>query len=316
MSETGPQNQPDEVLVDLLIKQVTEGLSPTEERELDVLDSEAASALARDFERAAAAVALAGAPAAGPLPAALAQRIEADARAFFATGGAREDSPRVAAPRMAAPRMAAPRTAAPPKVVDLDAARSAAAERLPAPRAPALGWWAAAACLVLAAAAWLRPPAPLQVASVPVVAVPPAVETPKIEPAPPTPAEERQALLTRPDAMKVTIGGTKEPAAAGMSADVVWDPATQRGYLHVVGLARNDPKLHQYQLWIFDGQRDQRYPVDGGVFDVPADSPEVVLPIRAAVLVHDAKAFAITIEKPGGAVVSARDHVVGLGKAG
>jgi anti-sigma-K factor RskA len=112
------------------------------------------------------------------------------------------------------------------------------------------------------------------------------------------------------------VGATKEPAAAGMTADVVWDPATQRGYLHVVGLAHNDPKLRQYQMWIFDGQRDQRYPVDGGVFDMPENGSEVVVPIRAALLVHDAKAFAVTIEKPGGVVVSARDHVVGLGKAG
>jgi len=301
MAGTGSQNQPDEALVDLLIKQVTEGLSPAEERELDVLDSEAASALARDFERAAAAVALAGTPPAGPLPAALAERIEADARVFFA-GAAREAPPRVAAP---------------PKVAELDATRSPAAQRRPTPVSPALGWWAAAACLVLAAAGWLRSPAPVPVANLPpvVVSQPPA-ETPKVEPAPPTPAEQREALLTRPDALKVTLGGTKEPAAAGMSADVVWDPAAQRGYLHVVGLARNDPKLHQYQLWIFDGQRDQRYPVDGGVFDMPGNASEVVLPIRAALPVHDAKAFAITIEKPGGAVVSARDHVVGLGKAG
>ena len=38
MSETGPQAQPDEAMVDLLIKQVTEGLSPAEQRALDVLD--------------------------------------------------------------------------------------------------------------------------------------------------------------------------------------------------------------------------------------------------------------------------------------
>jgi hypothetical protein len=295
MAGTGPQNQPDEALVDLLIKQVTEGLSAAEQRELDVLDSETASALARDFERAAAAVTLAGTPSGDVLPPALAQRIEADARAFFASAAS---------------------AGAPGNVVELQAARDAQAEPRPAPRRASLGWWAAAACLMLAVWGWLRsPPAP-PLASEPVVVAPPVVTTPKIEPKPPTPAEAREAMLARPDALKVTIGATKEPAAAGMSADVVWDPATQKGYLHVSGLARNDPKLHQYQLWIFDGQRDQRYPVDGGVFDMPENSSEVVLPIRAALLVHDAKAFAVTIEKPGGAVVSARDHVVGLGKAG
>jgi anti-sigma-K factor RskA len=95
----------------------------------------------------------------------------------------------------------------------------------------------------------------------------------------------------------------------------VWNPATQRGFLHLVGLKPNDPRVDQYQLWIFDGERDQRYPVDGGVFDVPANASEVLVPIRAAVPVHAAKAFAVTVEKPGGAVVSARDHVVALGQA-
>jgi len=32
--------------------------------------------------------------------------------------------------------------------------------------------------------------------------------------------------------------------------------------------------------------------------------------------VHLAKAFAVTVEKPGGAVVSTRDRVVALGAAG
>ena len=36
------------------------------------------------------------------------------------------------------------------------------------------------------------------------------------------------------------------------------------------GLAANNPTQIQYQLWMFDAERDERYPVDGGVFDVPA----------------------------------------------
>jgi anti-sigma-K factor RskA len=74
--------------------------------------------------------------------------------------------------------------------------------------------------------------------------------------------------------------------------------------------------LRQYQLWIFDGGRDQRYPVDGGVFDVPTNATEVVIPIHAALPVLSAKAFAVTVEKPGGVVVSGRQHVVVLGAAG
>jgi anti-sigma-K factor RskA len=141
------------------------------------------------------------------------------------------------------------------------------------------------------------------------------MRVPPVVTPPPTPAEERAAMLSQPDALKVTLGATQDPAATGASGDVVWDPITQRGFIRFVGLKPNDPRLHQYQLWIFDGERDPRYPVDGGVFDVPADSAEVVVPIRAALRVHDPKAFAVTIEKPGGAVVSDRGHVVALGKA-
>ena len=52
MSDELPQNPPDDALIDLLVKHVTEGLSPAEQRELDVLDGPATSAYLRDFERA------------------------------------------------------------------------------------------------------------------------------------------------------------------------------------------------------------------------------------------------------------------------
>ena len=123
-------------------------------------------------------------------------------------------------------------------------------------------------------------------------------------------------LLASSESLKVTLAPTKDSAAAGVTADVVWDPATQTGYLHLVGLAVNDPAVRQYQIWIFDGGRDKRYPVDGGVFDVPADSGEVVIPIHATLPVLKLAAFAVTVEKPGGAVVSGREHVVALGTAG
>ena len=292
MSERGPQDQPDEAMVDLLIKQVTDGLSPAEQRALDVLDSAVVSAHLRDFERAAAAIALAGSANAPPLPPDLAKLVARQAEQHFgAMAGA--DKP-----------------------IDLAAARSAATARAPAaaPRSQAYGWLAAAACLVLAVVAWNRPPpqAPTAQVSPP----PAAVAPPAVPPAPPTPAEERAALLAKADSLKVTFGATKDPAAHGVSGDVVWDPATQRGFMRLVGLAPNDPAMRQYQLWIFDGGRDKRYPVDGGVFDIPANATEVVLPIRAALPVLSPKAFAVTIEKPGGVVVSGREHVVALGAAG
>jgi Anti-sigma-K factor rskA len=286
MAEQGPQNQPDEAMLDLLIKQVTEGLSPEEQRELDVMDNASVSAHERALERTTAAVTLAGVPRPEPLPAALAARLEAAGRS--ALGG-------VVAPRVAPP----------------------VAARTRASYGHVLGWWAAAACLLLALFGWLRsPPAPPgpETASLPPSAV--VVAPPEPPAPPPTPAQAREAMLAAPGAVKIELGATKDPAAAGMSGDVVWDPAAQRGYVRLVGLKPNDPRQHQYQLWIFDGERDQRYPVDGGVFDIPEGSSEVVLPLRAEVVVRAAKAFALTLEKPGGVVVSARDHVIALGKVG
>jgi Anti-sigma-K factor rskA len=321
MSNTRPPGQPDEAMVDLLVKQVTEGLSPAEQRALDVLDSEVASAYSRDLERAAAALTLAGSSTEQPLPTALAERLALQASEHFASRDTAADSRRVADPRTGG---GSAKVSDSSKVTDLEEARSAAADNAraqlsPAPRTHrtgAYGWLAAAACLVLAIFGWLRSPAPPVVPVAEVVTTPPVIAPLPEKPAPPTAAEERTALLANPDSLKITLGATKDPAAASVSGDVVWDPATQRGFLHFAGLAANDPAVHQYQIWIFDAARDKRYPVDAGVFDVPANAAEVVIPIRATLMVHKPAAFAVTVEKPGGVVVSGLEHVVALGKTG
>jgi hypothetical protein len=306
MTDTRPQGQPDEATLDLLIKQVTEGLSPEEQRALDALDSELASAYARDLEHAAAAITLAGHARAGssqePLPAALAQALARQASEHFASTVDVTD-------------LADARTASQTAAADQGRAS------VPVPprgnRYGGYGWLAAAACLVLAIFGWERSPAPVPVVPAPIAAVTnPPIVAPAPEPAPPTPAEERAALLAKSDSLKITLGATKDPAAAGMSGDVVWDPATQRGFLHFSGLAANDPAVRQYQIWIFDAGRDKRYPIDGGVFDVPANGGDVVIPIRATLMVRKPAAFAVTVEKPGGVVVSGREHVVALGAIG
>lgn len=287
MSEPGSQDQPDDAMMDLLVKQVIEGLSPAEQRALDVLDSALTSERLREFERAAAAVSLAAPVEA--LPASLRARLEEQARGYAAS-----------APQIRVLRADAGATAAKPR-------------RVPG---AAAGWFAAAACLLLALFAWFRPPtssAPAQVQERPPPAALPPTPAPK---EPPTAAEQRAALLAKAESRKITLAPTKDPAAAGVTGDVVWDPETQTGFLHFVGLAPNDPQVRQYQLWIFDGGRDKRYPVDGGVFDVPANSSEVVIPIRAELPIRQLAAFAVTVEKPGGAVVSSRDHVIVLGAAG
>lgn len=80
------------------------------------------------------------------------------------------------------------------------------------------------------------------------------------------------------------------------------------------GLVANDPQVFQYQLWIFDAQRDERHPVDGGVFDVPPGADEVIVPIHAKLPVGQPVLFAITVEKPGGVVVSDRERIALVAK--
>jgi anti-sigma-K factor RskA len=97
---------------------------------------------------------------------------------------------------------------------------------------------------------------------------------------------------------------------------VSWSRVAQRGEMRFTGLVPNDRAHWQYQLWIFDKTRDQRYPVDGGVFDIPMGGGEVVVPIRARVPVGDAVMFAVTVEPAGGVVVSTRERVALLAKTG
>lgn len=122
-----------------------------------------------------------------------------------------------------------------------------------------------------------------------------------------------QMIASTATLVRWEFSATADPAAHGASGDVVWDPVAQRGYMRFKGLSANDAQQMQYQLWIFDGERDDRYPVDGGVFDIPATG-EVVIPIRARLHVGKAALFAVTAERPGGVVVSGRERIVVLAK--
>jgi len=154
------------------------------------------------------------------------------------------------------------------------------------------GWVAAAASLALAVAAWRwRIPGGSATATK-------------------SPAEERQALLARADAKRIDWKATPDPAAREVSGDVVFSVAEQRGYMRFKGLAANNPTQQQYQLWIFDKTQDERFPIDGGVFDVDAKTGDVIVPIRAKLRVTEPTLFAVTIERPGGVVVSKRERIV------
>lgn len=95
---------------------------------------------------------------------------------------------------------------------------------------------------------------------------------------------------------------------SGASGDIAWSTSAQRGYMRFLGLRPNDPTVEQYQLWIFDRNQPEATPVDGGVFDVTS-AGEVIVPIRPALRVREPYLFAVTIEKPGGVVVSDRSRL-------
>jgi hypothetical protein len=151
------------------------------------------------------------------------------------------------------------------------------------------GWLAAAACFALALLAWL-----------------PRLTTTT----PGDPAAQRALLLSSgvSDLRQWTWSAGNDPANPGVTGDIVWSDAEQRGYMRFQGLARNDPAREQYQLWIFDKQRKADYPVDGGVFDVNADG-EIVIPIDPKLHVFEANMFAVTVERPGGVARSERERI-------
>ena len=114
---------------------------------------------------------------------------------------------------------------------------------------------------------------------------------------------------------------TDDSAVVGeVIGDVIWSDTLNKGYMRISGLAINDPSLEQYQLWIFDATRPTgdlpqfgeglltQRPVDGGVFDIPTTG-EVIIEIDSKLVVNQAAAFAITVEPPGGVVVSDRSRV-------
>ena len=101
---------------------------------------------------------------------------------------------------------------------------------------------------------------------------------------------------------------TNDPAVSDLGGEVVWNDAEQKGFMVFEGLQINDPTQQQYQLWIFDTARNDALPVDGGVFDIDS-SGQVIIPIDSKLSITQAKAFAVTLEKPGGVVQSKRERL-------
>ncbi len=208
-------------------------------------------------------------------------------------------------------------TSPPSNVVPFSAARPQA--RAPSRVIAIGGWIAAAACLLLAIGAFARRPPTAPVVTLPVA---PLTGTPSaITSAPPpttvasvSPADLREKLLAAEGSSRAEWTPTKDPLGKAATGEVVWNKDQQKGTMRFQGLAKNDPTRAQYQLWIFDKTRDEKYPVDGGVFDVDSDTGDVVVPIRATLAVNSPVLFAVTLEKPGGVVVSKRERIVVVAK--
>jgi anti-sigma-K factor RskA len=279
MSQPTHHDPQDDRLRQLEAEQALDGLSDQERLELDALQALGPAGrvdqdLPNEFELTVGALTVAlHADAGRPLPGDLRQRI-------------------LAASRVPPADVHESVVPAPPAEVFKTLARTAEGDAAGWRRREWLAWLSAAASLVVAAFFAAR-------------------RTGADEP---SPAELRRTLLAergqRPaDVLQIDWSATQDPAAAGAAGDVVWSDSRQQGVMRFRGLAANDPRQQQYQLWIFDAERDDAHPVDGGVFDIPAGASEVLVPIDARLPIGKAKMFAITVERPGGVVVSDRSRL-------
>lgn len=279
-------SEQDDVLYDLLVKKAIYGLDDAEQAELDRMDPGTVEAEFRSLELTAAAIGLAELEI-EPLPQHLRAGIEANALAHFSE------------------------------------TRELSAESQPWPPArPAvreakqgmswfgwLGWAAAAAaCVALAINIWStrRQPGP-EIAQNPAPAATPYVKQP-------APAEARDVLAsTASDLIKATWAAGNVKGISDIVGDIIWSDDKQSGYMTFRGLPPNDPSQSTYQLWIMDENQGDKTPIDGGTFNVNSDG-EVVVPVNAHLKARSPHLFAVTIEKPGGVVVSKREKIAAVAK--
>lgn len=267
-----------ERLADLLVQQATEGLSEADQHELAELLKSYPEADPQALEATASALWLAGDWQEEPLPESLRSRLNS-AAAEFTAGNSR--------------------------VTPISAGRARQSEgKPPASKSSGYAWFAAAASIVIAIAAWVPRLEYQQSGRIDLLSQASQDSA--------TLAVERRKLLASAKPLQKEWSTTEDPVSSAVKGDVVWDAASQSGYMRFTGLPANDPGTLQYQLWIFDETRDDRYPVDGGVFDIPPGGGEVVVPILAKLPVRSPKLFAVTIERPGGVVVSSRERIVAV----
>ncbi|MEO6654505.1 MAG: anti-sigma factor [Pyrinomonadaceae bacterium] len=273
-----------EQLFDLLTKKAVYGLDETEQGDLDQFDSRTTELEFQSLEITAAAISMVGYADEEPLPAHLFSKIAADASQYI--GASEVESQKPAAPVYGRDDVFTDK-------------RSGSW----------FGWlgWAAAAAAIIALAV-----------NIGLTRFQPAVElakTPSIEtPAIPTMAQMREEMVrSTPNMIKANWASGNVKELKQISGDIVWSDEKQSGYMRLRGLPVNDTGKETYQLWIFDKTQDKATPIDGGTFDVSADG-EVVIPINAKLNAQAPEMFAITVEKPGGVVVSKREKIAALAK--
>jgi hypothetical protein len=175
--------------------------------------------------------------------------------------------------------------------------------------AAAAGWMAAAAALALAAVGWLRPVTPRGVG--------------------PSGADVMLATVADLEAIAAAEGTRRLPVlgkgpleSQAPIGEFVWNSRQQRGFLRLARLDSADPAKGQYQGWFFDKSRDGQYPVSAGLFDVPRvgagggdnqlrdRAGNLLIPIKPDLPVGEMEAFAVTVERPGGVVVTDKKGLV------
>lgn len=272
--------QDDELLMQLLADHATEGISAKQSAELRNLLLRNPEIDDLQYEFAAAAFHLSQPWGLEPFPQRLQEKVSADAESYFNSQQGSQASAK-----------------------DSSSAHSSSLLEFPGVRRKrafplfTTAWAAAAAFLLFALGGWGL------------------VLKSKLERRPTAEEARSRLLATNARLIKAEWRPGNSPESEGVYGDVIWNIAGQQGYMHFHDLPVNDPNVMVYQLWIFDADQDERYPVDGGVFNINRKG-DVIVPIKASLKVSRPTLFAITIEKPGGVMVSKRDRLVLLGKVG
>lgn len=277
-----------ELLYDLLVKRIIEGLTPEEQQELETFDPEIVKVESRALETAAAAVSMASVDI-EPLPGHLFSKIANEAPSVIRQKEAEFDG------GATIPSMARIYTA------------DDVFERKPRTFIFGLLGWIAAAILLIVLGVQFYDGRINNQPEKAIVGVP----SPSL-PATPDIAEQRDELLRNaPDVISATWspGNMKDLKVSG---DVIWSDSKQQGYVRLRGLPTNEAST-TYQLWIFDKNQDEATPISGGTFDASSNG-ETILPIHAAVQAQKPQMFAVTLERHGGVMVSKRDKIAALAK--